>query len=78
MPMSGTCVALQSTLKLSMFIKLSKLSSTGVLGGGGGGQQATYLVAKQAVEFPQILSNNSYFHMVLFSYCNTNNNILLK
>ena len=64
---------------LNMFLeKLSKLSSMGVLGGWG--QQATYLVAKHAVEFPQILANNSYFHdhMVLFSYCNTNNNILLK
>ena len=40
-----------------MFLKLSKLSSMGVLeGGGGGGQQATCLVAKQAVEFPQVLA----------------------
>ena len=42
-----------------MFLKLSKLSSTGVLEeeGGGGGQQATCLVAKQAVEFPQVLAS---------------------
>ena len=44
-----------------MFLKLSKLSSTGVLeeegGAGGGGQLATCLVAKQAVEFPPVLAS---------------------
>ena len=44
---------------MSMFLKLSKLSSTGVLegGGGGGGGGLTGLVAKQAVEFPQVLAS---------------------
>ena len=66
-----------------MFLKLSKLSSMGVLeeegwgpqlfwlqsinimgvcmygvGGGGGGQQASCLVTKQAVEFPQVLASS--------------------
>ena len=41
-----------------MFLKLSKLSSVGMLEEkGGGGQQATCLVAKQDVEFPQILAS---------------------
>ena len=42
-----------------MFLKLIKLSSMGVLEeeGGGGGQQATCLVAKQAVEFLQVLAS---------------------
>ena len=48
-----------------MFLKLSKLSSTGVLEEegeeeeeeGGGGQQATSLVAKQAVEYPASIIN---------------------
>ena len=39
--------------KLSMFLKLSK---KGVLEEGVGGQQATSLVAKQAVDFPQVLA----------------------
>ena len=39
-----------------MFLKLSKLSSVGMLEGGGG-QQATCLVAKQAVEFLQVLAD---------------------
>ena len=43
---------------MSMFLKLSKLSSMGVLEEGGGGQQASCLVvAKQAVEFPQVLAS---------------------
>ena len=46
-----------------VFLKLCKLSSTGVLEEGvgatvGGGQQATWLVAKQAVEFPQVLASH--------------------
>ena len=44
-------------LKLNMFLKLNKLSSSGMLEEEGGGeQQATCYVAKQAVEFPQILA----------------------
>ena len=42
---------------LSMFLNLSKLSSLGVLEEGGGGQQASCLVAKQAVVFPQVLAS---------------------
>ena len=36
---------------------VSKLSSMGVLEEEEGGQQATCLVAKQAVEFPQVLAS---------------------
>ena len=46
-------------LKLSMFLNLSKLSSMGALGGGGGGQQASCSVAKQAVEFSQVLASKA-------------------
>ena len=41
-----------------MFLKLRKLSSTGVLGEVG--QQASSLVAKQAVEVPQVLASLLY------------------
>ena len=40
-----------------MFLKLIKLSFTGVLEEEGG-QQATCLVAKQAVAFPQVLGSD--------------------
>ena len=41
-----------------MFLKLSKLSSTGCVGGlGGGEQQASRSVTKQAEEFPQVLAS---------------------
>ena len=45
---------------ISMFLKLSKLSSMGMLEEeGGGSMQASCLVAKQAVEFPQVLAGPS-------------------
>ena len=43
--------------KLSMFLKLSNLSSTDVLEEEGGGQQVSCLVAKQAMEFPLVLAS---------------------
>ena len=39
------------------------------LGRGGGGQQASCLVAKQVVEFPQVLaSNDDYWRSVKVSF----------
>ena len=32
--------------------------------GGGGDQQASWLVAKQAVEFPQVLASNIILHLI--------------
>ena len=49
-----------------MFLKLSKLSSMGVLEGRGGGrQQASCLVAKHAVEFPQVLTSGIHYPKVM-------------
>ena len=45
-----------------MFLKLSKLGVLEEEGGGrGGATQATCLVAKQAVEFPQVLASYVYY-----------------
>ena len=48
-----------------MFLKAERASSTGptpyklhVMEEGGGGKQASYSVAKQAVEFPQVLASS--------------------
>ena len=52
---------------LSMFLKLSTLPPwvcwrrKGGGGGGGGGQKASCVVAKQAVEFPQVLASLSIY-----------------
>ena len=43
-----------------MFLKLSKLSSTGVLEEGGGATGFQFIVAKQAVEFPQVVTSTYY------------------
>ena len=40
-----------------MFLKLSKLPPRVLEEEGGGGQQASCLVAKQAVKFPQVLAS---------------------
>ena len=39
-------------------LKAEQAPLHGCVRGGGGGQQATCLVAKQAVEFPQVLTSN--------------------
>ena len=57
-----------------MLLKLSKLSSTGFFfffffltrrGGGGGGAKGYLFIAKQAVEFPQVLAS---FHNIFYAH----------
>ena len=61
---------LNKVFKLSVFLKLSKLSSMVVLEAWGGGGATGFLfsvvIAKQAMEFSQVLASN-------YNYCNRRN-----